>query len=660
MVGFFDLALGQPTFFFCEGLAKPKTCNSPEEIVVRHSGMDKKPKVSVGSVRGKVIVQNQSGEKISQWGGTECFLSREDGIGYCFVVKSSRHKRGQGTFFRLSGLRQVLSLCTHDGKLTLMLPHEQVSICTVFVTSNDDIPQLQAMADILQDRSRWPSAIEVNLSAVSVKVKQSDVSESLIAADQVRDVPQIGASSLPDLSGATRGALTTEQQRAFKFVEQGESVFITGKAGSGKSQWIRHVLSRYPDRDATVVTATTGLAARQFGGSTVHSFAGIGLGQGSFEQIVERVRSRPEVVRSWQRCRMWIIDEVGMLPKDTFDLLDKVARAMKKKPHEPFGGIQMILVGDFLQLPPVTRRGEELTFCFQASAWRSLGLRSCEFSQDFRHANDVEFAQCMDDIRGGQLTPAGMELLSSCLNRKFDNSNGVEATHIMSLHKDVDAFNETQLGLLPETFFQRYHAEDSVTTASITLNNEVSFPEVLTLKKGAQVVLLARLPNSELQNGDRGVVTGFSPQASGQHLPIVLFEKMGEELVVSPARVDVTSRGVAIASRVQLPLCLAWALTVHRVQGMTLPSVVIRLDRSFFEFGQAYVALSRVRKREDLSLLAFDRSAIKAPAPCIDFYANLFPSFRAERAARQVLLSGGEPKEKRHRVEAPRTHLDVL
>ena len=629
-----------------------------------------RPKTTLSAVRGKVVVQNQLGEKISQWGGTECYLTREAAEGYLLVVKASKHRNGKGTMFKLSGLSQVLATNVGRGKLTVCLPHMHVPTCMIYISAEDleEIPLLQRMAAVLQNQSSWPNSIERNVNLLAARGGKRDRDEDSVdnhvshirellpdANDELfgggaaasgaggifgGDVPEI---PLPPATAAARSSgfhtLSDEQKLAARYVDEGSSVFVTGSAGTGKTEWMRYILSKYENRENMVVTASTGLAARMIGGTTVHSFAGIGLGQGSFEEVLARVRGRPEVVRSWQRCRMWLIDEIGMLSKDVFELLEKLARVLKKKPQEPFGGIQMILVGDFLQLPPVTRDSSATSFCFQSSAWGMLALRQIELRTNFRHATDDAFNRCMCDVRRGEVTAETMSLLQSCVNQELDVEDGIVPTHIMSLNVDVDRFNNQQLQALPQIEFQRYTAEDSATTPSLNLNNETSLPQVLTLKVNAQVVLLTRLADTNLQNGDRGVVVEFKQQRSGPSLPLVRFNS-GEEVVVAPVKVDVMGRSQVVGSRTQVPLTLAWALTVHRVQGMTLPHAVISLDKSFFEYGQAYVALSRVRRAKDLRLVKCDVSVIRAPEAAVNYYASVFPKFRREREVRRA---GGGP-----------------
>ncbi|KPI83833.1 putative PIF1 helicase-like protein [Leptomonas seymouri] len=317
-----------------------------------------------------------------------------------------------------------------------------------------------------------------------------------------------------------------------------------------------------------------------------------------------------------------------MLCAHAFSLLDCIARVLRaplrKKASSqrvsdaelPFGGLQLLVVGDFLQLPPVPRgAGEELRPALTCAAWKMCRMKCVVFTKDCRHAADAAFAQCCADVRRGVCTPLGARF-------------GVEATTVMARRKDVDQYNAQRLQQLSSPALQRYTSEDYAAVPGTAVDSEVSLPAVLTLKEGAQVVLLASLPGTtQLVHGDVGVVIGFVSQAHGPALPLVRFTT-GVEAVVPAVAMEVYGHdGRLTLSRRQVPLQLAWALTVHRVQGLTLPMVRVALDASLFEAGRAYVALSRVRRAEDLCLTAFDVAAVaRVSSEARDLYDRLPPS----------------------------------
>lgn len=887
-------------------------------------------KMTVSAVQGKITVLAEDGTRVGQWGGTECFLSRQRSLGACLVVRSSRHRRHEGTFFQLARLQRVLSAHLAQGKLTLILPHEQC-VCTLFIETTTDMAELHSMAGVLQDRRRW-NTLERNVAsrvsadevrgrpAAAAAASSSSFSSASTANDttaHIMDMRIGGAYASGKLRDPTRAALenddnvdkdpftdspqenaeggeedgddapprvrrrdddneqthlsrslptpaatdvwggklqssqgdgggartrpihtlatqtrtqdettrmmmsnhvashagdwddgrtfswTREQRHALDLVHRGQHVFVTGAAGTGKTAWLRHLIhtlthspSNSPshtdvqDRHAlgahaprphahaprrVAVTAATGMAARVLNATTVYAFGGIGRGEGTWQRVVERVCRRADIVRGWRECEVLIIDEIGVLPAHVFQLLDRVARAVRGEPSgdenerhghrhddhshngsnsrnktndvtkhhnsttnsagarsKPFGGIQLVVVGDFLQLPPVARAGEEVRRAFESSAWAMCNFAAVEFRTHYRQCDDVAFATCCDELRRGQLSASSRALLLSRLHPRarasyapgmtaknktlcsrldtegntentadhetsahpyhdtHDDSeedadvdaDGICATAILPRRAEVDAVNAARLRALREVHFERYVCEDYAATPGTDIDSQTTLPALLTLKVGAQVVLLTRLDMNQtdcsdinyhrydedhrllnrdkesspmgsrvrytggpvpplpercqatgyLHNGERGVVESFVPQAVGPAMPRVRFGgACGVCVVVRPVCVEVCDGGGRVQlSRTMLPLQLAWALTVHRVQGMTLPRARVYLANNFFEPGQLYVAISRVRTAAALTVMTWsDRVAsgqsASASAVVRAFYHALFP-----------------------------------
>ncbi|CUG89187.1 DNA repair and recombination precursor, putative [Bodo saltans] len=584
--------------------------------------LPKKEKLTASGVLGKITVMSASGERIGQWGGTECFLSKQTGVGPCLIVRSSRHKSEQGTFFKLTDVISVIATYAHTGKLTVVVKY-QLHKCTVLVDANrEDIPQLQHMAGLLQNQLRWHE-IEIDVAVPKRGRGRGRGANDSEPVNDVRELPQdvevevalppnflpkgdaafatqqddedddpntriakllgmsteaAAAAPEPSRPSAHKTAapvpptrnirtstgltverdLTAEQRLALQFVRQGHNVFITGSGGTGKSDWLSFMLRSglHHKGDNVAVTALTGITARNIGGQTVHAFSGIGRGEVSTEAMIQRVQSRPEVVRSWLSCRVLIIDEISMMSPRLFSALDKIARAVTKRPNLAFGGIQLILVGDFLQLPPIDT-DEEGTYCFESASWKSAELRSVAFTTDFRHQDDDSFRRICEDLRTGYVSFAAEEMLESCHRRVLSREEERSTTHILPLRKDVDAVNEAQLAALDDPEFFRYQAEDQASIGGIELDNEVALARTITLKHQALVVLVASVPNSRLVNGDMGVVVRFVEQIHGPSLPVIRLFSDGSEHVVPLVRVDIAGRsGVSIASRTQIPLQL--------------------------------------------------------------------------------------------------------
>ncbi|EGG19237.1 DNA helicase [Cavenderia fasciculata] len=363
--------------------------------------------------------------------------------------------------------------------------------------------------------------------------------------------------------------LTDEQKAIVKcIVEGGKNVFFTGSAGTGKSVVIKHTVAQLREKHGigTVhVTAASGIAAVNIGGVTLHSFAGIGYGQGTVTQLAVGIAKRKKYEKRWRECKVLIIDEISMIDSELFDKLEQVARI--------FGGIQLCLCGDFFQLPPVLGN-----YAFESEAWHKL------------------YSEAID-------------LLHKC-NRPLDISNGVLPTKLYTTNADVDSENNVALAALPGETVSFTSIDSGCKELIEALDKDCPAPRELNLKVGAQVVLL-RKPDgqSKLVNGSRGVVVEFvEPKATrllkakstswaekNALVPVVLFND-GSRVRIKPSEWGIWSEKKA--TRQQLPLKLAWALTIHRAQGLTLDKIECRLQQAFAN-GQAYVALSRAKTLQE-------------------------------------------------------------
>ena len=424
-------------------------------------------------------------------------------------------------------------------------------------------------------------------------------------------------SSKGRASGAPRVKLSGDQQRVINAVDSGNSVFFTGPAGTGKSLLLRTLLSRLP-KSTTYATATTGIAAVHISGTTLNTFAGIGDGSGSVHDVCRRVARSKDAVKRWRRCRQLVIDEISMLTGDLFTKLEAVARFIRQIP-EPFGGIQLILSGDFLQLPPVVRGVDEATLCFESPVWSKCIKSVVLLREVFRQSNN-DFVRMLNKLRLGITDANIVDTLNATVDKPLP-SDGIVATTLVARRRDVDALNSRRLDELKS----RLHAFAAVDTGSsprelALLQRSCPAKDTVTLKRGAQVILTKNLDLSKrLTNGSRGVVRKF---AKNSGYPIVKFAS-GVEITVYPQTWKTVSNGLTVASRRQLPLDLAWAISVHKSQGMSLDRVRISLA-SVFEFGQAYVALSRVRSLEGLWLAEdFDYTCVKANPKVVKFYGLL-------------------------------------
>lgn len=423
-------------------------------------------------------------------------------------------------------------------------------------------------------------------------------------------------------------------------IAAGRHVFLTGAAGTGKSYLIERVRQAEETRRGRVfVTASTGIAAINVGGSTVHAWAGIRPAcVHDIGAAVAVVRANRAACDRWRECRLLVIDEVSMVDADLLDVLDSVGRAVRNEPRRALGGVQVLLVGDFFQMPPVAGR-----YAFHSLAWRYLDPAVVVLQHVYRQS-DPAFAALLEEVRVGRPSPATL----AALRRRVAPASGDVPesdpnripTRLRALNRDVDAENVRELERLRGPAW-RWEARDAGPdrAALAQLQRSCIAPAVLALKTGAQVVLLKNVDTAGgLVNGSRGVVVGFEWQqqqqqpergcggaaaAALERVPVVRFA--ARTMPVPRASWCIDDSGAArtaLATRSQVPLRLAWALTVHRAQGMSLDAVEVS-TRGVFEYGQVYAALSRARTLDGLILsepLAAD--AIRAHPDVIRFYAN--------------------------------------
>ncbi|XP_014867732.1 PREDICTED: ATP-dependent DNA helicase PIF1 [Poecilia mexicana] len=368
--------------------------------------------------------------------------------------------------------------------------------------------------------------------------------------------------------------LSKEQAAVLSAVLSGKNVFFTGSAGTGKSFLLKRILGSLPPK-STFATASTGVAACHIGGTTLHSFAGIGSGSAPLEQCVE-LAQRPAVLQHWTSCRHLIIDEVSMVEAQFFDKLESVARSVRRS-TQPFGGIQLIVCGDFLQLPPVPKEKEKASFCFQARSWRKVIQVNMELTE-VRRQTDQNFISLLQAVRVGRVSEEVTATLLKSAYHQIER-DGILATRLCTHKDDVELTNQNKLQQLPD---------------------------------------LPRL------------LSGF---------PRVRF-LCGVTEVLKPERWVFKTAGGIHLSRQQLPLKLAWAISIHKSQGMTLDCVEISLAR-VFESGQAYVALSRARSLEGLRVMDFDPHVVRADPDVLLFYKKL----RKERLLMQASVDNFYNKE---------------
>ncbi len=394
------------------------------------------------------------------------------------------------------------------------------------------------------------------------------------------------------------------QTTALNILKSGKNVFITGSAGTGKTyllkQYIRYLKERrvYP-----TIVAPTGIAASHLGGQTIHSFFALGIRESIDESYVEFMMEKKYLKSRFAKLRVLIIDEVSMVSPELFTSMDLVLRGFKGV-DAPFGGVQVVLSGDFFQLPPVSKEPKEKRFAWQSPSWRELDLQTCYLQEKFRQ-DDSRLIDVLDDIRSGNISEATNKALEERMNVSLPE--GAKVTQLYTHNADVERINLAELNKLEgKEKLYVYEAKGSAKNIEKIFKSSLVLEE-LRLKKGALVIFIKNSPDGEYVNGTTGVVQSFSPI---DNMPIVITtEGRKVKLELEEWSLENDS-GKVVATVSQVPLCLAWAITIHKSQGMTLDAAQIDLSKTF-EVGQGYVALSRIKSIEGLSLLGINPMALR-------------------------------------------------
>lgn len=392
------------------------------------------------------------------------------------------------------------------------------------------------------------------------------------------------------------------QGLALEIMLSGESVLLTGRAGAGKTFVLNQFIRLAKSQGKYVsVTATTGLASTHLGGTTIHSWSGIGVFDALPSDFYERMpKGRREII---EKTDVLIIDEISMLHDFRLDMIDEIARVVRKK-DQPFGGIQLIMSGDFFQLPPVNRSdGRTGGFVVNSRVWQELDPTICYLHEQYRQ-DDEELLEILDAIRSGDLRRRHAETLLARIG--VEPESDVDITELHTVNIDVDRINETKLQIIDG---DEYAYTQNITGSKNYVENlqrSVLAPAILKLKNGALVMAVKNSLDKKYVNGSIGTVIDFEPNMG---YPIVQF-KNGKVVSMTPDTWELRDGEKKRASITQIPLRLAWAITVHKSQGMTLDSAKIDLRKAFVE-GMGYVALSRVKNLRNLYLSGLNNMALK-------------------------------------------------
>lgn len=419
-----------------------------------------------------------------------------------------------------------------------------------------------------------------------------------------------------------------KQALALEIMLSGENIFLTGAAGSGKTFTLNRFIKLAKNSGKKVsVTATTGLAATHLGGNTIHAWSGIGIYDYLSKKFFEKIpKTRTEIIKNTD---ILVIDEISMLHDFRLDMVEEICRIIRQN-DKPFGGIQVILCGDFFQLPPINRTGSRTGgFAIHSEAWRMSDFTVCYLEENYRQ-KDSELTEILNALRADNLRRKHAESLLNRIDAEPEFENEDFSKNLTELHTtniDVDAINEQKLAELEEKEFHFAQTTTGAKNYVETLQKSVLAPELLRLKKGALVMAVKNAQNRYYVNGSIGEVIDFEKITD---YPIVQFQN-GRVVTMVPDAWELRDGDKKRASIMQIPLRLAYAITVHKSQGMTLDAARIDLRKAFSE-GMGYVALSRVRSLDKLYLIGINRTAliVSSEAQRIDTYLKK-ESLKAEK-----------------------------
>ncbi len=391
------------------------------------------------------------------------------------------------------------------------------------------------------------------------------------------------------------------QKEALEILKMGHSAFITGAAGSGKTYLLNEYIKYLRQAGAGIgITASTGIAATHMGGVTIHSWSGLGIRDSLNKYELQDLLQRSYLKKRFEETEVLIIDEISMLHHFRLDLLEQLARAFRNN-NDFFGGLQIILCGDFFQLPPVSRSGERpARFAYHANVWENMDIKVCYLEEQHRQS-DSKYLEVLNAIRDNKVTE---EILGHLQSRFEKKTSAIEPTKLYSHNANVDAENERELAKLPGEMFIYNMSHHGRKPLVESLEKSCLAPAALCLKKNARVMFVKNNFEEGYVNGTMGIVEYCS------EYKIRVRIASGQVIEVEPATWMIEEDGLSKASITQYPLRLAWAITVHKSQGMSLDAAEIDLSRSF-EKGMGYVALSRVRSLNGLSLLGLNETALQ-------------------------------------------------
>ena len=392
-----------------------------------------------------------------------------------------------------------------------------------------------------------------------------------------------------------------KQRQALRAMMEGRSVFLTGAPGAGKTYVLNQFISAAKAaKKRLAITASTGIAATHIGGTTIHSWSGLGIRDEITDRDIKWLKESDRLIKRYNNVDVLIIDEVSMLHGKRFDMINQVCKLLREN-DDPFGGLQVVLTGDLFQLPPINRGHEVVDFVHLSNSWNELSPQICYLTEQHRQDND-SLLDLLEAMRANDVGQAHFDALSERLGREAPA--GVSLTRLYSHNADVEQINTDHLMALGNES-KVFVMETYGTQAKIEqLTKSVLAPEILELKVGAEVMFVANNFADGYVNGSRGRVVDFK-----EGKPVVELQRNRRRITVEQNSWALEEDGKERARVSQLPLRLAWAITIHKSQGMSLDSAEIDLSRAFTP-GMGYVALSRVRSLDGVFLKGINNTAL--------------------------------------------------
>lgn len=392
------------------------------------------------------------------------------------------------------------------------------------------------------------------------------------------------------------------QEQALRIMKTGVNVFLTGGAGSGKTFLLNKYIEYLKDNEIPVaVTASTGIASTHMNGVTIHSWSGLGIKDSLDEKALDELEQKKYLWTRFKKTKVLIIDEISMLKPSQLEMVEKICCRFKRS-NKPFGGLQIIISGDFFQLPPIFKKQEKTEeILFNSNVWKILNPAICYLGEQFRQKDDT-LSSILNKIRSNQIDIGDYKKLEE---RVLVPNENFKPTKLYTHNIDVDLINEGELAEIEEKEIIFEMTSTGPINLVYSLKKSCIANEVLRVKKGAEVMCIKNNFEEGYVNGSRGKIIGFEPDT---HNPIVELYS-GKTISIAPATWSIEEDGKIKASVKQIPLRLAWAITIHKSQGMSLDNAEINLEKTFAH-GMGYVALSRVRTLSGIVLTGLNKRAL--------------------------------------------------